>query len=60
VTLIPSASVGNSLLASLPPDTLARLLPNFSEVLIATRQGLYIQDGAIDAAYFPKSGMIRW
>ena len=58
MVLSPSASLHNGLLASLPPDTLAQLMPKFSEVVMIIRQGLYIQDAPIEAAYFPQSGMI--
>lgn len=48
----------NRLLASLPPDTLAQLLPRFTSVVLSQRQVLHVPDTPIDAAYFPESGMI--
>jgi CRP-like cAMP-binding protein len=48
----------NGLLASLPPDMLAPLLPKFTSVVLSMRQGLYSPDGPIEAVYFPESGMI--
>lgn len=53
-----SSSVRNRLLASLPSDVLAQLLPKFSQVVMENRQDLYRPDGAIEAVYFPESGMI--
>ena len=53
-----SAPVRNRLLASLPPDVLARLLPKLSHVVLAMRQNLYAPDEAIEAVYFPEAGMI--
>ncbi len=48
----------NRLLASLPPDTLAQLLPKFTSVVLSQRQVLHVPDTPIDAACFPESGMI--
>ena len=58
MVLSQSAPVRNRLLASLPSDVLAQLLPKFSQVVITMRQGLYNPDDAIEAVYFPESGMI--
>lgn len=52
------ASIRNCLLAALPPDVLAPLLPKLSHVVLTMRQGLYNPDEAIEAAYFPESGMV--
>lgn len=52
------ASVRNGLLASLPLDVRARLLPKLSPVVLTMRQGLYSPDAVIEAAYFPEAGMI--
>jgi CRP-like cAMP-binding protein len=51
-------SVRNHLLASLPPDVLAQLLPKLSHVVLAMRQELCNPDEAIEAAYFPETGMV--
>ena len=53
-----STPVRNCLLASLPPDVLAGLLPKLSPVALAMRQPLYSPDAAVEAIYFPESGMI--
>ena len=52
------AVVHNQLLASLPANMLRQLLPNFSRIVLPSRQGLYRPDMPIEAAYFPESGMI--
>lgn len=58
--MVPSQSfsVRNRLLASLPSDVLAQLLPKFSQIVMENRQNLYHPDSAIEAVYFPESGMI--
>ena len=56
--LSQSTPVRNRLLASLPPDALAALLPKLSTVALATRQPLYNPDAAIEAVYFVECGMI--
>ncbi len=48
----------NRLLASLPPDMLAKLMPKLTPVACTIRQEIYQSGGEIDAAYFPESGMI--
>ena len=53
-----SAPMRNHLLASLPPETLAALLPKLSPVILATRQVVYSQDMSIKAVYFLETGMI--
>ena len=50
--------VRNRLLASLPPDALAALMPKLIPVALAIRQPLYNTDTAIEAVYFVESGMI--
>ena len=52
------ASVRNRLLASLPPDVLAQLLPKLSHVVLTMRQGLHAPDEPIEAVYFPEAGML--
>ena len=54
----PSVSVRNRLLASLPPDMLAALLPRLSPVILATRQVIYTPDTSIEAVYFLEAGMM--
>jgi CRP-like cAMP-binding protein len=54
----PSALPGNLLLASLPADMLAALMPKMTEVVLASRQSLYGADAIIDSVYFPDSGMV--
>jgi CRP-like cAMP-binding protein len=51
-------AVRNGLLASLSPDALAALLPKLILVDAPTRQVIYNPDTAIEAVYFPVSGMI--
>ncbi len=58
MVLSQSAPVRNRLLASLPSDVLARLLPKLSPVVLTMRQELYNPDDTIEAAYFPEAGMI--
>jgi len=49
--------VRNRLLASLPPDMLAALLPRLTSVVLTTRQVIYTPDTPIEAVFFPESGM---
>lgn len=56
--LSQSTPVRNRLLASLPADVLADLLPKLSPVSLSLRQPLYNSDTAIEAVYFPESGMV--
>ncbi len=58
MVLSQSAPVRNRLLASLPSDVLAQLLPKLSPVALAMRQTLYNPDAAIEAVYFPEAGMV--
>lgn len=58
MVLSQSAPIRNRLLASLPPDVMAQLLPKLSQVTLTMRQELYTPIGAITAAYFPEAGMI--
>ena len=51
-------ATGNQLLASLPPDALAALLPKLKPVTLAMREGLYGQGKPIEAVYFPHCGMV--
>ncbi len=52
-----SAPMRNRLLASLPEDALAGLLPKLSRVALVLRQTLYDPESTIDAVYFSESGM---
>ena len=56
---MPSQSlvVRNRLLASLPADVLAALLPKLVPVTLTVRQPIYDPDSVIEAVYFPESGM---
>lgn len=54
----PSNSVGNTLLAALPPDILAQLLPKMRRVSLTHRQVLYQPEAAMQAVYFTEVGMI--
>lgn len=53
----PSTSTTNSLLAALPADILAQLLPKFSRVSLANRQVLFAPEQPIEAVFFIESGM---
>jgi len=48
----------NHLLAMMPPDAVARLLPMLCPVDLPVRLPLYHQGAAIERVYFPTSGMI--
>jgi CRP-like cAMP-binding protein len=48
----------NHLLASLPPDVLAGLMPRLTNVPLASRQPLYSAQSAIEAVYFLEAGMV--
>ncbi|HKM61652.1 MAG TPA: Crp/Fnr family transcriptional regulator [Acidisphaera sp.] len=50
-------AVRNELLAALPADILAQLLPKLAPVDLPRRQSLYVMDHAIDAVFFIESGM---
>ncbi|MBP0446358.1 Crp/Fnr family transcriptional regulator [Roseomonas sp. SSH11] len=50
--------IHNRLLAALPHDVLALLLPKLSLVELPIRQTLYRAGAAIDAAYFPEAGIV--
>src|SRR4051812_5292310 len=47
----------NGLLAALPADVLAHLLPKFSHVSLSHRQTLYVPEQPIEAVFFFESGM---
>ncbi|MDD2876539.1 MAG: Crp/Fnr family transcriptional regulator [Acidiphilium sp.] len=53
-----SATSFNHLLSALPLDALTRLLPKLCPVELPVRLPLYKQELAIEAVYFPTSGMI--
>lgn len=55
---IDPSCVRNRLLAALPPDVLAGLLPKLTPVALSMRQFLYHSDRTMDAVYFVKSGMV--
>lgn len=52
------SAVRNRLLAALPPEILARMLPNLHPVQFTQRQTLYAPEVAIDAVYFPEGGWV--
>jgi CRP-like cAMP-binding protein len=58
VAVSQSAVIRNRLLTSLPPKVLLDLRPRLVSVDLALRQPLYNSDTAIEAVYFPESGMI--
>ena len=51
-------SLRNRLLAALPPESLARVLPKLVPVDLPVRKPLYHPDRPIDAAYFPDEGIL--
>jgi CRP-like cAMP-binding protein len=53
----PSVAIRNRLLLSLPPDSLAELVPKLTPVVLTLRQPIYGPDSVIDAVYFAESGM---
>jgi len=55
---VPSAVVKSQLLAALPPDLLARLLPRTRPVSLTMRDSLMVPDGPVEAAYFVESGWV--
>jgi len=48
----------NVLLACLPADVLARLMPQLTLVPLVARQVVYTAEAEIDAVYFPEEGML--
>lgn len=52
------APVRNRLLASLPAEALAAVMPKLRQVPLVMRQLLYHQGGPIEATYFPEQGMV--
>ncbi len=52
------SSVRNRLLAALPPDGLARLLPGLQPVELAFDATLHPAGGAVEAVLFPETGMV--
>ena len=52
-----SAFPRNRLLASLPSEVLAGMLPKLNSVVLTLRQPIYNPDSPIEAVYFPESGM---
>ncbi len=57
MSVLQPSSIRNQLLASLPPDALASLLPRLTPVVLVSRQVICKPDEPIDAVYFPESGM---
>jgi hypothetical protein len=55
---IPPVAVRNQLLAALPPEVLARLLPRMRSFSLSLRDSLIRPDTPIDAVYFVESGWI--
>ena len=55
---LPSLPIGNNLLASLPADIRARVLPKLTAVSLNLRQVLCVPETPIETVYFPLSGMI--
>lgn len=54
----PDSPVRNKLLAALPPDALARLLPKLHAVTLPVRRTLFVPQGRIEAVYFIESGWV--
>ena len=52
------ASMRNRLLAALPADVIAALLPKLSPVILSLKQVIYAPDTPIEAVYFLETGMI--
>jgi CRP-like cAMP-binding protein len=52
------AGVRNQLLASLPPNILARLLPRMRPVSLVVRDGLIAPDAIIQSVWFVESGFV--
>lgn len=52
------ASRRNRLLAALPADVIAALLPKLSPVILSLKQVIYAPDTPIEAVYFLETGMI--
>ena len=48
----------NRLLAALPADVIAALLPKLSPVILSLKQVIYGPDTPIEAVYFLETGMI--
>ena len=55
---IQQSAVRNDLLAALPPDDFARLVPSLQPVRLDLKQVLHEPERPIEAAYFPESGMV--
>jgi CRP-like cAMP-binding protein len=55
---VPSADIKNRLLAALPPETLARLLPRMRPVSLALRGSLMVPDTEVTAVHFVESGFV--
>ena len=58
MTVSDTKPIRNRLLAALPPDSIASLLPRLTRVTLGMRQILYRADAAIDCVYFVDSGML--
>jgi CRP-like cAMP-binding protein len=55
---LSTAGVRNQLLAALPPDMLARLLPKMRPVPLVVRDTLMTPDAAIQSVWFVESGFV--
>lgn len=55
---LPISTVRNKLLAALPPDILAQLLPKLHVVALPVRRTLMVPQGRIEAIYFIESGWV--
>ena len=58
MAVLESIATCNGLLAALPPNELAALLPHLGAVDVLNGKIIYSSDSAIEAVYFPISGMI--
>jgi len=53
-----SQPISNTILAGLPSELLAHLMPKLVEVEVPQRMVLYAADAPIEHAYFPQQGMV--
>ncbi len=57
-TDVPPVEVKNKLLAALPPELLARLMPRIQSVALTTRDSLMVPDAPVEAVWFVESGFV--
>ena len=57
-TDVPPVEVKNKLLAALPPELLARLMPRMQSVALTTRDSLMVPDAPVEAVWFVESGFV--